>query len=271
MSDLRQGFRMLFRDPGFTLAAIVLLAIGIGATTAIFTLIHSLLLEPLPYPDSQSLLWIWSIPPRSDLGQTGLSEGDFQEIHDRNHSFEKMAGFIRGAWILNGPSGAETLRGARVSQDFFDTLGVHPLLGRIFFPAEHRTGQAMQVIFSYPFWQQRFGGDPGILGRRVTLDALPYEVVGVMPQGFPFAAEHDMWVPLQVDTGATPRRSHAVRTIGRLRKGIRLEQAQVEASAFAADLAQRFPDDAGFSLKAESFLDREVGGVRQSLWIFGAA
>jgi len=92
-----------------------------------------------------------------------------------------------------------------------------------------------------------------------------------MPQGFPFAAEHDMWVPLQVDTGATPRRSHAVRTIGRLRKGIRLEQAQVEASAFAADLAQRFPDDAGFSLKAESFLDREVGGVRQSLWIFGAA
>ncbi|HLX46252.1 MAG TPA: hypothetical protein VKR43_22555, partial [Bryobacteraceae bacterium] len=96
MSDLRQSFRDLFRDPGFTLAAVALLAIGIGATTAIFTLIHSILLEPLPYPDSQRLVWIWNMPPRSRLGQTGLLGGDFQEIRDRNHSFDKIAGFVEG-------------------------------------------------------------------------------------------------------------------------------------------------------------------------------
>jgi len=272
MSDLRHGFRMLFRDPSFTVAAIVLLAIGIGATTAIFTLIHSVLLEPLPYLDSERLVWIWGIPPRSGLGQTGLFGGDFQEIHDRNHAFEKIAGFVEGAWIFSGPSESETLRGARVSGDFFDTLGVRPMLGRIFYADEHRTGHEMEVIFSYSFWRQRFGGDPGIVGRRVTLDGISYEVAGVMPQGFPLAAEYDMWAPLQVDSSyATARRVRQMRTIGRLKRGIGLDQAQTEVSAFAADFAGRFSTDRGYSFKTEAFLDREVGGVRQSLWIFGAA
>ncbi|HLX44144.1 MAG TPA: ABC transporter permease [Bryobacteraceae bacterium] len=272
MSDLRQSFRGLFRDPGFTLAAVALLAIGIGATTAIFTLIHSILLEPLPYPDSQRLVWMWNMPPRSGLGQTGLLGGDFQEIRDRNHSFDKIAGFVEGAWIVTGLGNAETLRGARVSTGFFDTLGVQPMLGRAFLPEEHRTGREMEVVFSYAFWRQRYGGDPNVIGRTVTLDGISYIVVGVMPQNFPFGSEHDMWAPLQVDSSyATARRNRVVRTIGRLRKEISLEQAQVEANAFAGDFAGRFPNDSGYSYRLESFLDREVGGVRQSLLIFGAS
>ena len=269
---MRQAFRMLFRDRGFTLAAIVLLAIGIGTTTAIFTLIDRLLLEPMPYPDSQSLVWIWSIPPRAGAGQTGLLGADFREIRDRNHAFESVAGFIPGAWIFRGPNESETLPGGRVSEGFFETLGVHPLLGRFFYPDEHRKGFEMEVIFSYQFWHQRYGGDPGVIGRHISLDGIPYEVVGIMPQDFPFAAEHDIWAPMQDLTIApNSRRYHVVRTIARVKKGIDPKRAQAEGNALAADLADRFPDDKGYSLKTESLLDHEVGSVRRSLWIFGGA
>jgi putative ABC transport system permease protein len=272
MSDLRQAFRGLFRDPGFTLAAVALLAIGIGATTAIFTLIHAVLLEPLPYSDSRNLVWIWSVPPRTGLGETGLLGGDFQEIHDRNHSFERIAGFVEGAWIVTGLGDAQTLRGARVSQGFFETLGVQPVLGRAFLAEEHRTAREMEVIFSYAFWRQHYGGDPGVIGRGVILDGISYTITGVMPQNFPLSAEHDLWAPLQVDSSyAMARRNRVVRTFGRLKKGVSAEQAQAEANAFAADFDARFSTDKGFTLRLESFIDRAVGGVRQSLWIFGAS
>ncbi len=263
---------MLLREPAFTAAAAIVLALGTGATTAIFTLVHSLLLEPLPYPDSARLVWISGTPPRMAPGSSGLLGADFAEIRDRSHSYERVAGFARGSWIFSGSGEAETIDGGRVSPGFFETLGILPMLGRVFLPDEHRLGHEMEVIFSYPYWQRRFLGDPGVVGTHVTLDGISYEVVGVMPPGFPLGADYDMWAPLQMDSAyATGRRSRAVRAFGRLKPGVTLAQAQAEANSFAADFERRYSNDRGYSIAVVTFLDRAVGNVRRSLWIFAGA
>ncbi len=250
----------------------MVLALGIGATTAIFTLLYSLLLEPLPYPDSGKLVWILGVPPRSGQGIVGMLGGDFLEFRDRSRSFDKIAGLISGLWIVSGGGDAQSLPGARVTPGFFETLGIQPALGRVFTADEHRLGHEMEVIFSNAFWQRRYGGDPGVIGRHVTLDGISYEVVGVAPAGFPLAEDFDMWAPLQMDsTLATGRRSRSVRVFGRLKNGIGVEQAQAEAAGIAADFERRYPNEKGYQLKVTTFLDREVGGVRETLWIFAAA
>ncbi len=273
MGDLRWGLRMFVRDPTFTVISVIVLALGIGATTAIFTLIHCLLLEPLPYPDSSRLVWISGTPPKMSYGSSGLLGADFLEIRDRNHSFQRVAGYIAGAWIVAAPGAdPETIQGGRVSPGFFETLGIMPLLGRGFLPEEHRLGREMEVIYSFRYWQRRFGGDPSIVGRRIMMDGIPYEVVGIMPPGFPLDEDNDMWAPLQMDSSyATGRRSRLVRAFGRLKPGITIEQAQAEANQFAADFDKRFFNDKGYSIALTTFLDREVGRLRQSLWIFAAA
>src|SRR5579875_2083794 len=272
MSDWKHALRMLFRNPAFTAAAVVVLGLGIGASAVVFTLVHAILLEPLPYPQSERLIFISGVPPHSGGGTTGMFGPDFIEFRDHNRSFEKMAAYGRGLWILSGSGEGESLNGVRVSPGYFETLGVAPVLGRGFLPQEQWLGHEWEVIFSYRLWQRKFGGDPAIIGRRVTLDGRPYEVVGIAPPDFPEAEEFGMWAQLQM---AGPfiagRRYRNLRVIGRLKDGVLLRQAQAEADALAADLAARNPDDEGFRLQLVTFLDREVGGVRKMLWIFAAA
>lgn len=272
MSHLRYALRTLLRTPAFTLAVAVVLALGMGATTAIYTLVHSLLLEPLPYPDCGRLVWIWNVPPRSGTGLYGLLGGDFLEVRDRTRSFDKMAGLFPGSWNVTGAGEPQRLSGARVTEQFFETLGVQPMLGRAFRSEEHSTGREMVVIFSHNFWRRHFGGDPGVVGGHITMDGIPYEVVGVMPPEFPLAAEYDLWAPLPRDsTYATGRRVRWLRSFGRLKNGVRLEQAQAEFAALATDFEKRYPVDRGYSFKLVTFTDQEVGGVRRTLWIFAAA
>jgi putative ABC transport system permease protein len=272
MSDIRHAFRVFLREPGFALVATVVLALGIGATTAIFTLVYSLLLEPLPYPDSGKLVWISGVPPRPGQGIVGVLGADFLEFRDRSRSYERMAALIPGLWIFSGGGDAQNLAGARVTPGFFETLGIQPALGRVFVADEHRLGHEMEVIFSNSFWRQRYGGDPGVIGRHVTLDGIPYEVVGVAPAGFPLGEQFDMWAPLQMDSAyGTGRRFRMLRPFGRLKDGVRVEQAQAEATGLAADFEQRYANDKGYALKVDTFLDHEVGGIRKTLWIFAAA
>jgi putative ABC transport system permease protein len=272
MSDLRYGLRTLAREPAFTLAAAVILALGMGATTTIFTLVRSLLFEPLPYPASERLVWIWNIAPRSGFGLRGLYGADFQEISAQNRSFDTMAGFFTGSWNVTGLAEAERLPGAAVTEEFFETLGIRPFLGRPFLAEEYGAGREKVVIFSYAFWLRRFGGDRGVLGRRVTLDGVPFEIAGIMPREFALARNYDLWVPLVRDsTLAAARRFRLQQTFGRLRPEVPLEQAQAEAQALAAGLESRNPEDRGYTLKLVTFLDQEVGGVRRTLWIFAAA
>jgi len=261
---------MLAREPGFTLTAAILLALGIGATTAIYTLLDRLLFEPLAYPESGRLVWIQGA---SGAGSGPLLGGDYQEIHDHLRNFESVAAFIDGNWTVTGDGGeAELLSGARVTSGFFSTLRVRPALGREFSRDEYHNGREMEVIFSDPFWRRRYGGDPQIVGRHVILDGISYVVAGVMPAGFPLESQHDMWAPEQEESPyIAARRYRVVRAFGRLQKSADIEPAQAEANAFAADLAARYPEDRAFGLRLTTFLEQEVGGVRPSLWVFAAA
>src|SRR5579863_3158278 len=227
MSNWIYALRTLFRNPAFAIAAVIVLALGIGATTAIFTLVHGVLLEPLPYPASDRLIFISGVPPRSGQGLTGLLGADFVEFRDHNRSFENMAAYVQGLWIVSGAGQAESIAGMRVSPGYFETLGILPVLGRTFRSDEHRLGHEMEVIFSYRFWQRKFGGDPEIVGKRVTMDGRSYEIAGVAPAGFPPGEEYDMWAPLQMDgVFAIGRQYRNVRVFGRLRPGVTVAQAQ---------------------------------------------
>ncbi|HTS78280.1 MAG TPA: ABC transporter permease [Bryobacteraceae bacterium] len=271
MSHLRIALRMLLRDPAFTLTVVVLLALGIGSTTAIFTLLNSVLFEPLPYPASSRLVWILIAPPRSGAGYLGLFGRDFLDIQERNCCFENVAGYVDESWTVTDGGEAVRLSGARVTPGFFDTLNVHPALGREFRPEEYHKGSEMVVIFSYPFWQRHYGGDPGLIGRRVPMDGISYEVAGVMPPGFPLETQHDMWAPLQAESDYMGHRWRVLRVFGRLKQGASLAQARADMNAIGADLSRRYPEDKDFALTLTTFLEREVGEVRYSLWIFAAA
>ena len=262
---------MLAREPGFTLTAAVLLALGIGATTAIFTLLNSVLFEPLPYPESDRLVWITMSPPRAGTGYLGLFGRDFLEIQDRNCCFENLAGYIDESWTVTDGGEPVRLSGARVTPGFFETLKIQPALGRGFRSAEHHKGSEMVAILSYPFWQRHYGGDPSLIGRHVPMDGISYEIAGVMPAGFPFESQHDMWAPLAAESDYMGHRWRMLRAFGRLKPGATMGPAQAQLNALAADFTTRYPEDKDYGLRLTTFLDREVSGVRQQLWIFAAA
>jgi putative ABC transport system permease protein len=263
---------MLFRTPAFSCAAILVLALGLGATTAIFTLLERLLLSPLPYPDAGRLVWIWNIPPRTGAGLRGLFATDIDEIRRESRVFESLGGAFPGSWNVTGAGEPQRLAGVRVTSDFFHTLGVEPQVGRLFTPDEYRVGREMVAILSYSFWVNHLAADPNIAGRRISMDGVPFEIVGVMPREFPLSADYDLWAPLPPESVyAVGRTWRWVQTCARLKPGVDPRQAQAEMDSIAADLASRYPEDRGYGLKVVTFLDQEVGSVRKTLWIFSAA
>jgi len=256
----------------FSLTAILVLALGLGATTAIFTLFERLILSPLPYPQADRLVWIWNVPPRAGAGLRGLFAPDIQEIQRESRVFESVGGMFEGTWNVTGVGEPVRLAGVRVTPDFFPTLGVPPKLGRAFRPEEYHSGREMEAIFSYSFWQKRLGGDPNIVGRRISMDGVSFEIVGVMPREFALAGEIDLWAPLPAESPYTAGRTWRwVKTCARLKPGVTPVQAQDELNGIAADLASRFLEDRGYGLKLVTFLDQEVGSIRQTLWVFAAA
>jgi putative ABC transport system permease protein len=263
---------MLLRTPAFSIAAVLVLALGLGATTAIFTLVERLLLSPLPYPNSNRLVWIWNVPPLSGAGLRGLFATDIVEIQRESRLFENIGGSFAGTWNVTGLGEPQRLAGVRVTSGFFPTLGIQPQIGRLFLPEEYRVGHEMVAIFSYSFWQNHLGGDPNIVGRRISMDGIAFEIVGVMPRDFVGFGENDLWAPLPPESPfAAGRKWRYMQTCGLLKPGVTIEQAQAEMNTIAADLASRYPDDRGYGLKAVTFLDQEVGSVRQTIWIFAAA
>jgi putative ABC transport system permease protein len=271
ISDIKFAFRMLFRTPAFSFAAALVLALGLGATTAIFTLVERLLLSPLPYPDPGRLVWIWNVPPRSAIGLRGLFAPDIDEIRRESRVFETMGGSFPGTWNVTGIGEPLRLAGVRVTADYFRTLGIQPQTGRLFLPEEYRVGREMVAILSYSFWQNHLGGDPNIVGRRISMDGIPFEIVGVMPREFAMS-DSDLWAPLPPESPyAAGRNWRYVQTCARLKPGVEPAQAQAELDRIAADLASRHPEDRGYGLKLVTFLDQEVGSVRKTLWVFAAA
>jgi putative ABC transport system permease protein len=184
LQDLRYAARSLMKKPGYTLVVVMTLALGVGAVTAVFSFFNAVLLRPLPYEHSERLAELQST--ESDKAGAYSSHPDFTDLRNQSQSFERMAAVRSGGWTLTGDGDAERLPGARVSAEFFPMLGVKPALGRVFRPEEDRPGAERVVMLHHKVWQRRFGGDPGIVGRTLTLNGYHYTVIGVLPPEFHF-------------------------------------------------------------------------------------
>jgi putative ABC transport system permease protein len=272
IGDFRYGLRILLRNPGFTLAAIVVLALGIDANTAIFSIVNAALLRPLPYEDSSRIMQVWHVPPpKSFPGMTmfSVSPANYLDWQSQSSSFESMAAYGFAGFTFGGKERPEAIQGAAVASDFFALLRVHPYLGRTFSPDEDRPGRGHVVLLGYKFWRDHFASDPNIVGRNVTLDGEAYSVVGVMPDKFQFPNWAQVWVPLAW-TNATRavRGNHNYLVIARLKVGVDIRQAQAEISAVSARLEQQYPeDDKGWGAIILPLREQLVGDVRPALLV----
>src|SRR5215510_5489458 len=245
--DLRYGARMLMKQPGFTLMAVVTLALGIGANTAIFSLVNTVLLRPLPLPEPERLVTFNHSAPAQGLAELNLNNAHFAFYRDRSRMFEKMSAYEGAEFALTGAGDPEVLAGAAVTFNYFDVLGQSPLHGRSFLPQEDTPGANHVVILSYGLWQRRFGGDLNILGKSIRLDNVPTTVVGIMPPGFDFPhpaerANMSDHIQLWVAVGLNPQdTSHNnLLAVGRLKPGVALADAKREITALLPDFARQF-------------------------------
>ena len=189
LQDLQFGFRMLWKRPGFTAVAVVTLGLGIGANTAIFSIVNGLLLRPLPFAESERLAIVWTHSPGANVAQDWPSPGQFAAVKSQAKSFESLALAHGTSQNLAGETGAERIGAVRTTSNMFPLLGVRPLLGRVFLPEEDAPGRPPTVVLSHGLWQRRFGSDPNVVGRAVTLNGQSHEVVGVMPADFSLGYE----------------------------------------------------------------------------------
>ncbi|MBO0800697.1 MAG: ABC transporter permease, partial [Blastocatellia bacterium] len=269
--DLRFGARMLMKHPGFTLIAILTLALGIGANTAIFSVVYGVLLKPLPFSDPDRIVTVALSFPLRDIEM--LRVADYLEWRGQNRSFTQLAGYNMGEANLSGSGQAERLMLGRVSADFFPLLGVEPLLGRIFRPEEDQPGSQHVVLLSQRLWQSRFGSAPDVVGKTLTLDDNVFLIIGVMPSGIRFPGgvgffqvayqpEIDAWVP------RVPSMHDFINVIGRLKPGITLAQAQTDLVLITRRIQQIPPGiSAGPQVKVSILSEQMVKNVRLALLI----
>jgi putative ABC transport system permease protein len=239
--DLRYGARILLKQPAVTLVAVVTLALGIGANTAIFSLVNSILLRPLPFRDPDNVVLLMQASPKLGLSSWGVSQADFAAYRDQNRSLETIALYNRTAINLTGEGEPERLPMTSVTADFFKVFAVNPLLGRTFVEGEDTQGKNLVCVISYAFWQRRFGGDAGVVGRMLNLNNTPTQIVGVMPADFKFPRlETDLWIPMALDTKRTAPYFFSV--VGRLKPGVQIEQAQSDTTAVLQNFGRQNPN-----------------------------
>ncbi len=280
--DLRYGARMLLKHPGFALIAVITLALGIGANTAIFSVVNSLLLRPLPYRDSERLAIIWTHSPGANVAQDWPSPGQFSSIKSENSVFESLA-LAQGAnVILTGQTAPERLGAVYATSAVFSLLGAQAMLGRVFLPEEDTPDKPLTVILSYGLWQRRFGGDPKVIGQSLTINGRSRSVVGVMPADFSLGyevmptvgsvsqAELLLPLPLSVDR-MNNHGDENYNVLARLKPGATVEQAQAELNLVARRLEQQrpenYPASRRFSFSVRPLLEQVVGDVRKPLLI----
>jgi putative ABC transport system permease protein len=268
LQDIRYGLRQLRRNPGFTSVAVLTLALGIGANTAMFSVVNGVLLRPLPYRHPGRLVQIFSTNAAWHADQMAVAGADFPFIQRQVRSFAQVALFRFSLANLTGRIEPEQLWTIHVAPNFFHALGVQPALGRWFLPEEGQPGKERVVILGHTLWQRVFGSDPGVLGRAITLDDKPYVVVGVMPPGFAFPAKAEAWIPLVLTTEELQgHATHNMWDIARLKNGVTLGQAQAELDSVAHGLAANFPADKGWGLRVESLDQVVTGRVHLLLWL----
>ncbi len=279
--DLRFGARMLVKRPAFTLLAGLTLALGIGASTAIFSVVNGVLLRPLPFAQADRIVTLWEHNTKDNLEKDDVSPANFLDWRARNRSFSELASVNPFSFDYVGKSAPETWSAALVSEGFFTLLGVNAFVGRTFLPEEYRDGinfddnrqlKTFPVVLSYQLWQHRFGGDPALIGQTLSLDGVPATVVGVLPPEFQvrlFEQEKQLYAPQAPDEGwRQQRRATYLKTLGRLQPEVTLEQARAEMQTIAAQLAAEYPQtNGGIGVTAVSLPQHLTGQVRPALWI----
>jgi putative ABC transport system permease protein len=271
--DLRYAIRTLAQAPAFAAIAILTLALGIGANTAIFSVVNSTLLAPLPYRNSGQLVDIWGRSAIFDFPNLGLSAPDVEDLRAQSKSFTQLAPYQFVTKVLTGHGAPDSIGCLAISADYLPILATRPLYGRIFQPSEMEIGRDQEVILSYKFWRDQFGGDPRAIGKTMTLDEQPYTVVGVMPPQFHFPLDFKFVTPLAMSKDQRAMRgAHFVPAIARLKPGVTVRQAQAELDGIAARLAKAYPDDdKGWSFRVAAMKGDFVSGERAPLLIlFGA-
>jgi predicted permease len=271
-SDLKHGLRVLLKNPSFTAAAIIVLALGIGANTAIFSVVNAVLLRPLPFRDPARLVQVWHVPPPKSfpgMTQFAVSAANFIDWQQQNDVFDKMAIYTGSSLNLTGREQPEALQGAAVSADFFSTLQVQPMLGRTFTPDEDQQGKNHTVILSYGLWKSRFAANSNIAGQPVNLDGQPHIVAGVMGPKFNFPGWAQYWTPMGwTDKERVVRGEHHYMVVARLKSNTPIPQAQAEMNAISTRLAQQYPeDDNGWGATIIPLREQLVSDVRPALLV----
>jgi putative ABC transport system permease protein len=275
IQDLRYGARMLLKNPGFTLLAVLTLALGIGANTAIFSVVNAVLLQPLPFREPERLVMVWRTNTERTMRDAPVSAPNFIDWKQRNEVFEQMAAWRIGNFNLTGDAEPEIAQGAEVTAGFFETLGVGPALGRGFLPHEDQPGAEPVIVLSHSLWQRRFGSEPGIIGKRLIVDARPVTVIGVMPQGFnhplAYSSEIKLWTILTLNPQAN-RNNHFYNVVARLRTGVTMEQALFNMDNVSRQMAELYPQTNRHHLAELTPLhEQATGGIREPLLLlFGA-
>jgi putative ABC transport system permease protein len=265
--DLRYTVRRLCRSPGFAAVAVVTLALGIGANTAIFSVVNGVLLKPLPYADPESLVALFHV---SEGERTTMSGPNFWDVSRQSRTLAGAAAIARFRTILTGHGEPVRLDAAEVSGRFFDVLGVQPMLGRGFREDDNQPKQPRIAVLSHGLWQQRFGGQPDVVGRKITLDGVPTEVVGVMPAGFAFPAGRVLWTPLEYTPNFTTGQRSAwyLNVIGRAKPGVAPAEVTAEVETIGKQLAAKYVDaNEGVGITAMPLLESMVGDIRQAVLV----
>src|SRR5262249_41273789 len=274
--DLRYGARMLLKSPGFTATALLTLALGIGANITIFSVVNAVLLRPLPYPEAERLVFLWSEAPMQNIRERASAYANFSEWRNQNKSFEDLAVFDPTVVTLTGAAEPEQVMSVRASANLFPLLGVAPMVGRTFTADEER--QKMRVVvLSHGLWRRRFGASPSVLGQTLEIDGVSSQVIGVMPESFRSGEETPVWEPHTLfpdwEAQKAQRGTGSWQVVGRLKPQVSLAQAQTEMSAIAQRLEQAYPDaNKGLGVNLVPFQLQFTGSnVRLALWmLFGA-
>ncbi len=274
LNDLRYGARMLLKNPGMTFVVILALALGIGANTAIFSVVNAVLLRPLPYHEADRLVFLNE--QSQVLDEMSISYPNFEDWRSQNQSFEKMGVYNRASYNLTNSGEAERIVAAQASADLFAALRVNAAIGRIYTNEEDKPGGTPVVVLSHGLWQRRFGGQTSVLNQPLTLNGKSYTVIGVMPQDYLYPSRIEMWVPvgqLSDQPSWKSRGNHpGLYGVARLKPGVTFEQAQADMANISANLEKQYPDNnTGNRARLRPLLDVYVNDVRRALWVLFAA
>jgi putative ABC transport system permease protein len=267
LSDLRHGFRQLRINPGFAALAILTLALGIGANTALFSAVHAILIKPLPYKDPARLARVWMDNRRLQMREDWASWLNYQDYKRLGTSFESMAAFSNSGANLTSDGEPERVAGVRTEAAFFDVLGAKPLFGRLYTSDEQVEGKAGVWVIGWSLWQRRFGGSREVLGKKIEMDGQRATIIGVMPPGFRFPMKDtEYWTPLVVPEGAKRRVGYWLQMVARIKPGATMQSAQAEMDVVGRQLEQQYPaENAGYGIFVNPLTKHVAGNARTSL------